>query len=152
MTGNLYNSFRIFSDFKNKILLPSLKQSFKNFVCACIFGYTCMHVCGVCTCMYRSQKPKSGTLFYCSPLYSVKKRSLIEPGARLVGSKPVMDPPVPVPHSPTARDLFAHVQLFIRMWRTQTRVLMLAQQACSLAKHVLNMFYNERHCSGISPP
>lgn len=117
-----------------------------------VWVYACMYVCGVCTCMYRSQKSKSGTLFYCSPLCSVKKRSLIEPGARLVGSKPAMDPPVPVPHAPTARDLFAHVQLFTRMWRMQTRVLMLAQQARSLAKHVLNMFYNERHCSEISPP
>ena len=64
-----------------------------------------MHVCvymvyvrGVHTCVCRSQKRKSGTLFYCTPLYSVKGRSLIEPGALLASSKPAMDPPIPDPH------------------------------------------------------
>lgn len=57
-----------------------------------------MHVCvymvyvrGVYTSVCRSQKRKLGTLFYCTPLYSVKGRSLIEPGALLASSKPAMD-------------------------------------------------------------
>lgn len=111
--------------------------------------HVCMHmvyVCSVCICVCRSQKRKSGTLFYCSPLYSVKERSLVKPGARLAGSKPGMDPPIPDPHP--ARAIFAHTQLLTRMWRTQPQVLMLIHQALSFAKHVLNMFYNKRRCSG----
>lgn len=78
------------------ICLFCLNHSLKNFVCACIAVYACMRVACVCLCvcvpcvwcmhMCRSKRRTSGSLFCCSPPYSVKERFLTGPGARLAGT------------------------------------------------------------------